>query len=276
MPLQENATILSNEQVKPGYYLMQLKTPKVAAEAKPGQFVHVRVCGTMDPLLRRPISLYQIDSAEGTITLLYVVVGRGTKMLSQMEQGAELDLMGPLGTGFWVPENVSRCLIIGGGIGVAPLLPVTQILGAQGIEQQVIYGFRNADTVVGIDELKKQGVNLSIATDDGSVGTKGYVTDLAGQAVKEFKPDYYYTCGPEVMIQKVVSLMGEYGIKGQVSLEARMGCGVGACLACTCKGKKVASGQWPVASEKAGAEFDYKMVCTHGPVFSADEVMFDE
>ncbi|ADG82678.1 dihydroorotate dehydrogenase electron transfer subunit [Thermincola potens] len=281
MPVREMAKVVSNSPVKPGYYLMELDAPKVTEEAKPGQFVHIRVGRTMDPLLRRPISLYDIDKEKGILSLLYVVVGRGTRMLSEIEAGAELDIMGPLGNGFWLPDRATRCLVVGGGIGVAPLLPLIGMLDQAGLEQKILYGFRNADAVVGIDVVQEKGWPLAIATDDGSVGHRGFVTDLVKQAITDFKPDYYYVCGPEVMIRNVVWLMKEANIPGQVSLEARMGCGVGACLACTCKTRKRTGGQQSVTGGQlsvAGHEqnFDYSLVCTHGPVFGAGEVIFDD
>lgn len=270
MSLQELAKVKSNEQVKSGYFLMKLEAPKVASEAEPGQFLHIRLDSTLDPLLRRPISLYGIDREGGILSLLYVVVGRGTQKMSEMSPGTVLDIMGPLGRGFWIPAEATRVLVIGGGIGVAPMYPIIERLKEKGLKQQVIYGFRNSESIVGCEKIEELGVPLKIATDDGSAGRKGYVTEIVKEAFEEFKPDYYYCCGPEVMIKRVKELMQEQGIKGQVSLEARMGCGVGACLACTCKTNKSAE------SGSGDSLFDYSLVCTHGPVFDAGEVIFDE
>ncbi len=257
--------VISNEKTGPQQFLIVLHSPELTKQAKPGQFVHVRVNGLSDPLLRRPISLHEIDYASGNVSLLYQVVGKGTELLSGVPAGAEVDVMGPLGNGFWIPEGVKRVLVVGGGIGNAPLLPLVKELKDRGVEQTVLLGGRTVDYVAGLEGFKSVGVTVETATDDGSLGRKGFVTQLAEDIFTLDKPDYFFACGPEPMLKQLIITADKYGISGQVSLEERMGCAVGACLACVCKIK--------VKTDEAG--WDYKKVCVDGPVFEASEVVFD-
>lgn len=257
--------VLSNEKSGPEHFLMKIHAPELARLAKPGQFVHIRVSDVMDPLLRRPISLHEIDGDGGTITLLYQVVGRGTELLSQVPAGAEVDVMGPLGNGFWIPEEVKKAVVVGGGIGIAPMLPLVEELKNKGIEQTVLLGGRNAEYIAGLENFKALGVTVETATDDGSLGRKGFVTDLVEDIIAMDRPDYFFACGPNPMLKQLIKVTEKHGVPGQVSLEERMGCGVGACLACVCKVK--------VKTDEAG--WDYKKVCVDGPVFEASEVIID-
>lgn len=256
--------IVRHEQIAPDHYLMRVLAPEIAKKAKPGQFVHVLPGTTMDPLLRRPISLHGIDPAKGTISLLYRVVGRGTRMISELPVGGVVDIMGPLGKGFDVPDKINRALVVGGGIGVAPLLPLIQALKHYKVDTTVLLGAATADYLLGVRQIEGLGLKVEAATDDGSYGHKGFVTGLADRHLTGGKPDFFYACGPNPMLAKLTRMMNSAGVPGQVSLEERMGCGVGACLACVCKVKVV------------GAPFDYKKVCADGPVFVANEVIFDE
>lgn len=290
MPYSGIAEVTVNKKIGPEHFLMRVLVPELTREAKPGQFVHVRCSGEMDPLLRRPLSLHGIDYEHGTISLLYQVVGRGTRLLAEMPAGAEIDIMGPLGRGFTIPEKAQNVFVIGGGIGVAPLFPLVQAMKHYKIVQTILLGARSADWVIGTDQLASLGVKVEVATDDGSLGYKGFVTDLVEKRIKLIKPDYFFACGPNPMLKALLEVTRKSGPDGQVSLEERMGCGVGACLACVCKAaasgqrpaaggeEKVASGQWPVTSEnqKIVKDFEYKKVCSDGPVFAAGEVIFDD
>lgn len=270
------AEILINQKVGPEHYLMRVQAPEISKLAKPGQFVHVRCNQQMDPLMRRPLSLHGIDHDQGTISLLYQVVGRGTRLMAEMPVGARIDVMGPLGRGFTIPEGVVRVMVIGGGIGAAPLFPLVQALRYHNIRQSVLLGARSADYIIGARQLSALDVKVETATDDGSMGHHGFVTELAELHIKVAKPDYFYACGPHPMLDRLLQITRKYGLNGQVSLEERMGCGVGACLACVCKTR--AGGRRPVTGRfEAGAVggWEYKKVCTDGPVFDASEVIID-
>ncbi len=264
--------VVVNTKVGPEHFLMRVYVPQLTKLAKPGQFVHVRCSSGLDPLLRRPISLHGIDYGKGTISLLYQVVGTGTRLLAEMAPGDEIDVMGPLGKGFTVPDGIKKALVVGGGIGVAPLFPLIHSLKHYGIQQTVLLGARSADFIIGREQLELLGVKVKIATDDGSLGYKGFVTRLAEDEISGGTPDYFFACGPNPMLKGLISLTKGFGLSGQVSLEEYMGCGVGACLACVCK-SKAAAGREPDDSAEG---FEYKKVCVDGPVFEASEVILDD
>jgi len=180
--------------------------------------------------------------------------------------------MGPLGKGFTVPDGIKKALVVGGGIGVAPLFPLIHSLKHYGIQQTVLLGARSADFIIGREQLELLGVKVKIATDDGSLGYKGFVTLLAEDEISGGTPDYFFACGPNPMLKGLISLTKGFGLSGQVSLEEYMGCGVGACLACVCK-SKTAAGREPDDSAEG---FEYKKVCVDGPVFEASEVILDD
>ncbi|MDN5294142.1 MAG: dihydroorotate dehydrogenase electron transfer subunit [Eubacteriales bacterium] len=262
----EKGKVRAREERGCGYYWLEIESPAVAAAAVPGQFVHVRVGEkeSMDPLLRRPISLARIEREKGRIGLLYRVVGRGTKLLSSVCEGAELDLMGPLGRGFTLVEKGKRVAVIGGGIGAAPLFPLVAELVDRGAEVKFFLGAANHSHLQALQPEKMiRGGELVLATDDGSAGFAGRVTDLVRQEIGPFRPDFFYACGPVPMLRAVQQLMAELSVPGELSLEERMGCGVGACLACVCKVRT------------AEAPFTYRKVCSDGPVFPAGEVLLD-
>jgi len=270
------AEVLLNRKVGPEHYMMRVFVPELTRLAKPGQFVHLRCNNVMDPLLRRPISLHGIDYEKGTVSLLYQVVGRGTRLLSEMPVGTEVDIMGPLGKGFDIPDGITNALVIGGGIGVAPLFPLVQALKKYNVEQVVILGARTADFIIGADQIAGLGVKVETATDDGSLGYHGFVTDLAGQRMKLAKPDFFYACGPNAMLKQLLKIARQCGIDGQVSLEERMGCGVGACLACVCKIGDRCQVSGDSELNAGNLDWEYRKVCTDGPVFGASEVIFDD
>lgn len=265
MSLQEMGKVMQHQEIASGFYLLTIEAPAIARLAQPGQFVHVKCTPTMDPLLRRPISLHRIDAKAGTITLLYQVVGRGTQLLSKFMVDDEIDLMGPLGRGFDLPSQPGDVMVVGGGIGAAPLLPLVEALCDMGNVVTMILGARSKDWLLGAESFVQAGAQVLVATDDGSQGQQGFVTDILVQHLQGTKPAALYACGPEPMLRAVASMALSQGLTGQVSLEERMGCGVGACLACVCKIKVATPNGW-----------DYQKVCIDGPVFALEEVLWHE
>ncbi len=255
------ADIIKHYRVAPQYRLLEFNAPELADQAKPGQFVHVKCGSTHDPLLRRPISIHRVNRMQGTVSLLYRIVGRGTELLSAKKQGEKLDVIGPLGNGFQVSPPGSSAAVIAGGIGIAPLFFLLSELVGRGCQPVVFLGARSANDLLLTEEIKALGVKLHIATDDGTIGHFGLVTDLLADQITKF--DFLYACGPLPMMKQVAHIGERNAIPTQVSLEERMGCGVGACLACTCR-IKTANGSI------------YKRVCTDGPVFKAAEVVWNE
>ena len=251
---KEQAVIIRQEEISYGVYSMWLKTEQVAGQAKPGQFVSV-YCHEGSRLLPRPISICEIDREDRAIRIVYRVVGKGTEELSQMRTGRCLDIVGPLGNGF--PLKDKKAFLIGGGIGIPPLLELAKELKS---EKQMVLGYR--DSMFLQEEFKKQG-SLYVATEAGSYGTDGNVLD----AIREngLNAEIIYACGPMPMLRAVKAYAKERGIECWLSLEERMACGIGACLGCVCKSKE----------RDSHTNVNNKRICKEGPVFRAEEVEFE-
>lgn len=253
---QELCKIISQQEIAENIYELTVKAELVQQIHEPGQFVHIRVSGLRDPLLRRPISISSYDKAKKTLTMIYRKEGRGTTLLAEMSTGMELDILGPLGNGFPV-EEVSMgetALLVGGGIGVPPLYELSNQLKAKGVKVIHVLGYQTESAVFYENEFLKNGETY-IATVDGSYGRKGFVTDV----IKDLQFDCLYTCGPTPMLKAIEQSYQDK--KVFLSLEERMGCGIGACFACVCK----------KADDPEGVS--YKKVCSDGPVFRAGEVL---
>lgn len=266
-------------------FLLTVEAPEIARTAQPGQFVHLRAGEYCDPLLRRPISICRADREKGIISLWYQVVGRGTILLSRLKTGMTLDVMGPLGKGFTrdIPSarGAKKAYLIGGGMGIAPLC----FLGGELAEKMELTGFWGARNKEQFPPpvLYPPGSSLW-ATEDGSMGHKGFVTALleerlaaakSGAKAAE-KADMLYACGPRPMLHQVNLLAQKHNLPLQVSLEAAMACGVGACLGCTCEKKgeqenQVNSGD-SQGRERGGG---WLKACLDGPVFWAGEVKWE-
>ena len=230
---------------------MVLSVPAIASQAKPGQFVHVKISdGSL--LLRRPLSIADADSIQGTLTLIYRIVGTGTAKLAELGPGEEINCMGPLGRGFALLGE--RPLLIGGGMGTAPLLFLCRELCPK--PSQVLMGARTIADMFWPDLFRQVCDEVHIATDDGSLGYRGTTVDLLKDMLTESGVDAIYACGPAVMMKEAAKLAKKAGVPCQVSLEEHMACGVGACLSCTC----------------AGTDGKRRKICADGPVFLAEEV----
>ena len=236
--------IKSNVKIAKDVYEMVLAGDTSAITA-PGQFVNVLLAGKY---LRRPISICDWD--EQTITLIYKVVGGGTEQMASLPIGEKLDLLVGLGNGYNVDKCGEKPLLIGGGVGVPPLYGLCKALRQVGKEVQVVLGFNTAEEVFLKEGFEKLGASITVATADGSVGVKGFVTN----AMESMDYDYFYTCGPEPMfraIERAVTVSGQY------SFEERMGCGFGACMGCSCKTK-----------------YGNKRICKDGPVLEREEIIW--
>jgi len=262
--------ILSRKEVASNIYLMKLKTPEIAQDALPGQFIHIRCSKDNFPLLRRPLSIHRIDKEKGEIYILFQVVGEGTKLLAQREVGDDLDIMGLIGNGFNIYPESRKIMIVGGGIGVAPLLALCEESIRQGKEVRVLIGALKKELVIGEESFKILGAKVDVATDDGSYKYKGLVTDLLERIIKEgWLADQIFACGPKPMLRKINEIILQANINYQVSLEERMACGIGACLGCVCKIKTKDKKEYKV-------KYEYKRVCVDGPVFGGSEVVWDD
>lgn len=255
------ATIMQNQLLTSDVYHIKLHVPKLVAEAKPGQFVMVKVAPGLEPALRRPFSLHRLDKKAGQIELMYQVVGKGTNILAGRKPGEQLELLGPLGNGFCVHEE-KRIGLVGGGMGIAPLLAAAEEIADAGKEVVTFLGARTGDYLLACKEFQRLGP-LFLTTDDGSLGKKALVTKPLVEYLENNKLDLLLACGPTPMLKALAGVVNARGIPTELSLEQRMGCGVGACLGCA----------FPVKADTPEG-YTYKRVCQDGPVFWAHEALF--
>ena len=237
-------TIISNEKIAKNTYKMVLEG--TGEGCAPGKFVNIKIDGLF---LRRPISVCNYE--DGKLTLIYKAVGKGTEAMAKMSAGKELNVLAYLGNGYDLTKSGDEPMLIGGGVGVPPLYMCAKKLIAEGKKVTVILGFNTAEEVFCKEDFEALGARVLIATADGSVGTKGFVTD----AMKEVDSySYFYTCGPEPMLK---AIYGAVSTSGEFSFEERMGCGFGACVGCTCKTK-----------------YGNKRICKDGPVLVKEEIIW--
>ncbi len=250
---EETAIIIRQEEIADDIYSMWLRTDEIASHAKAGQFVSV-YCNEGSRLLPRPISICEIDKKDGAIRLVYRVAGKGTEEFSHMRTGMQLRVVGPLGNGF--PLKHKKAFLIGGGIGIPPMLELAKALDC---EKHIVLGFR--DELFLLEDFQGKG-QIYIATEDGSAGTEGNVLD----AIREngLSADIIYACGPTPMLRALKEYAAKNQIECWISMEERMACGIGACLACVCKSKE----------KDAHTNVKNKRICKEGPVFRAEEVEF--
>lgn len=255
------ARIVANQVVAPGHYKMVLESEEIVGRARPGQFIHVRCSDDSEPLLRRPLGVHALVD-RGTFAVLYRVKGRGTAFLSRRKARDELDMIGPLGRGFEVFPNDERALLVAGGMGVAPLLFLAQELIKAKRPVVVVLGADTKERLLALSDFKSLGVAIETATEDGSAGAKGLVSDIFENIlVATEKPlkTTVYACGPPAMLARVSTISAIYDVACQVCLEERMACGVGACLSCVVKTKQ-----------------GYQRVCAEGPVFDGEDIEWTE
>ncbi len=253
---QEMAKLLNKSELAPGIFSFVLSAPVIAGAASAGQFVNVLCDGYQ---LRRPISIAGFDASLGILRLVFEIRGKGTDWLAGREAGERIDLVGPLGHGFPLTDPNKKAVFVGGGIGTPPLLPPARFYGANAT---VITGFRSASAAILQADFETAGAKTILCTDDGSAGFHGFTTQALEWHLQDHPCDVVYTCGPKVMMRGVARLAETVGIPCYVSMEERMGCGVGACLGCVCQTK-----------DKDGPH--RTRVCLNGPVFDSKEVDWD-
>jgi len=250
--IKRSIKVIKNEKISDGIFDLWLDAAEMASSARPGQFISM-YCNDGSRLLPRPISICEINKKAACIRLVYRVVGKGTGEFSKLGPGDKIDCMGPLGNGFTLEGK--KALIIGGGIGIPPLLELAKQLDC---EKNIVLGYRSATFLV--EDFEKYG-NVYLSTEDGSTGIRGNVLD----AIRHYglSADIIYACGPVPMLKGIKDFAKENRIKAQLSLEERMACGIGACLACVCKS----------AETDPHTNVNNKRVCKEGPVFYADEII---
>ncbi len=249
--MKKRVVITEQKELANDIYSMWIKAEDIALTAKPGQFVSL-YCKDSSRLLPRPISICEINRQEGTIRLVYRVTGKGTMEFTELKPQDTIEAMGPLGNGFTLEGK--KALLIGGGIGIPPMLELAKQLAC---EKQIVLGYR--DNTFLNEEFSPYG-GVYIASEDGSKGTKGNVLDAI--RVNQLNADIIFACGPTPMLRGIRAYALERGITCQLSLEERMACGIGACLACVCRTKEVDS----------HSNVNNARICKEGPVFYAEEV----
>lgn len=236
-------------------YSFEISCPEIAQVAVPGQFVHIRV-GSFT--LRRPISICGINKDKGTLLLVFEIRGEGTAEIARLNEGDLIDMLAPLGHGFTVDPEFKKVVLIGGGIGTPPMLPLAQIYGEKAV---AISGFRNSAAVILQEDFNASGAETILCTDDGSAGIHGFVTQPFAELAEQGNIDAVYACGPMPMLKGIAAICKEKNIYCEISLEERMACGIGACLGCACR------------TVRNDEEY-FAHVCKDGPVFKAEEVLW--
>ncbi len=265
---QHSAAVLAHQRLAKNTFLVRLRCPGLACAIRPGQFVMLRLDHRSDPLLARPFALYDTvldDNGEPIgIDVVYLVVGKMTGLLQHVRTGETLTVWGPLGNGFPEPVASEHVALVAGGIGQTPFLAHTrELLGTRGYAGQaprrrvqrvsIYYGVRLADLAAGVEDFRNAGATVHLASNDGSLGHHGFITDLLAS---HEAPQHLYGCGPEPMLHALAEQAARRGIQCHVSLETPMACGVGICFSC-------------VTPVKTADGWDYKRVCVDGPVFDA-------
>lgn len=260
--IEETVSIEFNRQIGNGIWLMGFSSVGLASHAAPGQFLMLRIEGaSKDPLLRRPFSIHGIGEGS-TVFILYQIAGRVTSLLSLLGKGDQISVIGPLGKGFRLPGQKGRAILVAGGMGLAPIFFLAQALPLEiRRNTKTLLGFPTSQEVVRINQLRDLGIDLSLATEDGSMGFTGTVTDLFEQSIdrKLAGDPIIYACGPNPMLKKIVQKATRLNLACYVSLEGYMACGLGICLGCAIK----------AARDK---DSEYYYVCKDGPVFSAEMI----
>jgi dihydroorotate dehydrogenase electron transfer subunit len=281
-PVQRDAAVVEHREIARDTFLMRLEAPELAARIRPGQFVMLRPTSGLDPLLGRPFALYEVSrdatGAPWAIDVVYLILGRGTARLASARVGERLPLWGPLGNGFGPPRaGVGSLAMVAGGIGQTPFVALALWWSGRsryGLGPQphapfvrstrLYYGARTAAYLAGVDDFRAAGVDVRLATDDGSAGHAGYVTEAFARDLEAgWRPDHVVGCGPAPMLAALQRLTARHGLSCELSLENHMACGFGACFSCVA----------PIRQDDG--TMDLKRVCVEGPIFDARRVVFE-
>ena len=261
MPKQVYAKLIKKEEIIKNIYKFSVKTPEIVESAKPGNFIEIRVTDGIDPFLRRPISIYNLDKENGILEFIFQVKGKGTEILAKKEEGNDIDIIGPLGHGTFKFDKYKKIAVIGGGIGIFPLYELSKQAKQNAVKVNCYLGFRNKDFVMLEKEFEEVTDKLIITTDDGTYKNKGFAIDYLKDDMEHEKYECIYACGPLPMLRVVQKYAIENNIDCQLSLEEKMACGLGVCLGCAVKTAKS-----PIDAP------EYWHVCKGGPVFNAKDV----
>ena len=289
--IQIRSSVVSNERLTEYCWRITLEADQIASEVKPGQFIHVRISESNDPYFRRPFSVFRCVRLDGIalgIQVVYKVVGRGTRLMTSLRRGDELDIIGPLGHAFEWHHDKKIHNLLAGGIGAAGLFmlgeEISKTVREHGLELNILLGDKTKKNIIMEKEFRALNGKVLVSTDDGTYGYHGSVTEMLKDAIdrEEISPNCaIYACGPEPMYKALSLTCQQYNIPAQIAMERHMMCGIGACLMCTCyvdkkivlKYRDLTSSHILFGPEK---EYGHALVCRDGPVFNIGEVIFDE
>lgn len=261
--ISSRARVVEIEEVADSCFYLLLEEKTIAAKSCPGQFIHIRITDNFFPFLRRPFSIAGTFPEKGLLWIFFRLSGAGTKILSRIRRGEEIDCLGPLGNGFNLRKSTGLPVLLGGGVGVAPLLFLAKTLQESQRQVALYYGASRAAELIPVQKFLPPGVEVNLATEDGSCGFKGFVTDLLQSRLqKGLLPGGIFSCGPRQMMQSLAEMCRDKKIPVQFSLEEIMACGIGACQGCSVEIK---------AGENNAV---FKRVCRDGPVFDSREVVW--
>ncbi len=258
MPIQELARVIDNKEVAREHYKLTFSSNYISSHAEPGQFVNIRCSNSTDPLLRRPFSIHRINKDDKTIEIIYRVIGKGTKLISLLQIGSFIDVLGPLGSGFKIDKSKQIAVFVGGGCGIAPLHAAAEEAKKHIKAVYAVIGANTRNEVLCEADFKKLGAETIVTTDDGSYGRKGMASDILLELLSskvQAQNSVVFACGPKPMLKAVTEISAQFKIDCQLSLDEWMACGIGACKGCAVKTKS-----------------GYKMVCKDGPVFNSKEI----
>ena len=273
MPIDVAAVVLSNNRLSPNYNVVAIAAPEIATQTQPGQFVMVKQALDVEPLLRRPFSVFEIlrdqNGKPNGLSLLNKPVGTVTRKLFEIEAGERLHCLGPLGQPFSIVSSPGAAWMVAGGVGLAPFLTLAEALREQTVETTLFYGGRSTADLCYLEQFKRLGVRLVLATEDGSRGQAGLVTLPLARELQSASVDQsltLYACGPTAMMQVVAELAHTHGRSSEVSLEPVMGCGLGGCYSCVV----------PIHSQSSSTSPQLVRSCREGPVFDGDQIVWAE
>ena len=264
-----NCQVLFNDNLGDAIYRMRLHCPEIAAESAPGQFVNVKVNREFIPLLRKPFSICQRNSRESWFDILWKVVGKGTSVLSGLQKGDCVSVLGPLGHGFNVVPDLRQALLVAGGLGVAPFPFLCDKLLKAGKSIKLFLGARNQQELALVENFRSLPVALQLTTEDGSAGSQGLVTDALIQYLSQrhdLTQTEIFACGPIGLLKRICEISDDYNVSSQVALETMMACGFGICMGCPVR----------LRDPNPNIRDVYKLTCIDGPVFDSSEILLND
>lgn len=261
MPKQIFAELVKKEKLLDGLYKFSVDAKEIVDLSKPGNFIEIRINENLDPFLRRPISIYNLDKEKGILEFIFQVKGKGTELLAKKKEGDKIDIIGPLGNGTFKYDDYQNIAVIGGGIGIFPLYELSKQANNVNKKVHTYLGFRNKELVTLEEEFNKVSASLTITTDDGSYQNSGFAINYLENDLEKNNIDCIYACGPLQMLKAVKKLAEEKNMPCQISLEEKMGCGLGVCLGCAVQ-----------TATSTNDNPQYLHVCKAGPVFDSKMV----